>query len=461
MKYSGSRILRLCLAAATLTTSVVVGTPRAGAQPLGRPRGASLHGRVAASTTLRIWYGTDDPTEQELAQTLARRFEATHQGVGVQLRTYNLDDLNGRMALALSAGAPPDLLYTTPRGPGLAAYVRAGQLTNLSPTGRKGGWAARLRPGLLVDYNRLLAANSGVAGHVYAVPYAMAAVGVLYNKALFRRLGLRAPRTLAELETINSRVKRAGLTPIGLGNADGWVGDDWYLTLVNARTGPAPLAPALRPDPRFSFQGRPFRDAAAMLQRWVRSGYYTRGFDGLDAQDSMEAFFEGHTAMQLVSSTENGQILSLARENKTPVGIFPFPSTRAGHPIMPQSGYAGWAIPRASAHPALAALFIDQALSPETAALLLSHGLLPAHAVDRAAHASAPFQQDFLRALDTATPGVYLDAAPIPNLNATMEANIQLLLAGRLSPDALVSRLQTTYASGGARATSTRTDGEF
>ena len=263
------------------------------------------------------------------------------------------------------------------------------------------------------------------------------------------------------LETTISRVKRAGLTPIGLGNAAGWVGDDWYLTLVNARTGPAPLAPALRPDPHFSFRGRPFLEAAATMRRWAHDGYFTHGFDGLDAQDSMDAFFEGHTAMQLVSSTQNGQILSLVQENRLPVGVFAFPSTRAGRPVMPQSGYAGWAIPRGAAQPALATAFIDQMLSPATAALLLSHGLLPTHTVSRATRATVAFQQDFLRALDTATPGVYLDAAPVPNLNATMEANLQLVLAGRLSPDALVSRLQTTYASGGARATSTRTDGEF
>jgi raffinose/stachyose/melibiose transport system substrate-binding protein len=231
--------------------------------------------------------------------------------------------------------------------------------------------------------------------------------------------------------------------------------------MVNASTGPTPLAPALRPDPHFSFWGAPFRDAAVTLQRWATAGYFTPSFNGLDAQDSMDAFFDGRTAIQLISSTQNGQILALSREKKLSVGVFAFPSTRAGHPIMPQSGYAGWAIPRGSAHPALATAFIDQMLSPQTAALLLAHGLLPADTLGRDARTAAAFQQDFLQALETATPGVYLDAAPIPNLNATMEATIQLLLTGHESPDQMLTQLQTTYASGGARTTSTRTDGEF
>jgi ABC-type glycerol-3-phosphate transport system substrate-binding protein len=129
---------------------------------------------------------------------------------------------------------------------------------------------------------------------------------------------------------------------------------------------------------------------------------------------------------------------------------------------MPQSGYEGWAIPRAARNPAAALDFMSYMTSAQTAALLLTHGMLPAHHLDaRAARVAAPFQQEYLDALNGATPGVYLDAAPIPNINATMEANIQLLLQGYETPDFLPRSLQQVYASRGAKATSTRTDGEF
>ena len=71
------------------------------------------------------------------------------------------------------------------------------------------------------------------------------------------------------------------------------------------------------------------------------------------------------------------------------------------------------------------------------------------------------FQRAYLRALATATPGVYLDGAPVPNLNATMEANVQLLLQKVEAPAFLTRSLQTVYASEGLHASSTRTDGEF
>ena len=60
-----------------------------------------------------------------------------------------------------------------------------------------------------------------------------------------------------------------------------------------------------------------------------------------------------------------------------------------------------------------------------------------------------------------ATPGVYVDAAPIPNFLATMEAQIQQLLAGKESPASLTRTLQQTYATRGRNAAFTDTDGEF
>ena len=434
--------------------------------------GAIAHTRLsagAAQTTVRIWYGSDDPTERSWAQALAQRFAAQHRSVRVQLSFYDLDDIIAKTQLALSAGDPPDLIYTTPRGPGLPAYVRTGQLRDLAAEARRYGWAGQLRPGLLAEYNRLLAVNgsSRDVGRIYAVPYVVAAVGVLYNKDIFNKLHVQVPRTLAQFEALLPRFQRAGYTPIGFGNVDGWVGDDWWLTLVNAQVNPTTLQAALRPDPSFKFTGAPFRQAGATLQQWANRGYFTRDFGGSDPQDVIADFFaRGRTAMQLISSTENSQILTAARDKSSrvhDVGVFAFPSARAGQPpVMAQSGYAGWAIPRAAHDVPDAVNFINYVASAQTAQLLLSHGMLPAHRIDaRTARLAAPFQRDYITALNGATPGVYLDAAPIPNINATMEANIQLLLKDIETPDFLTRSLQEVYSSNGARASSTRTDGEF
>jgi len=408
-----------------LFATLLAGALTCAATPVAHP--------ALAASTLRIWYATDDPTEAPVVKAFAAAFQASHPGTTVNLTTYALDDMNDKMQLALSSGNTPDLIYTTPRGPGLPTYVRAGKLLDLSSAART------------------------------AAPYLIAAVGVLYNQSIFQRLHLQIPRSLTDFGAVAAKVKAAGLTPLGLGNADGWVGDDWYLTLVNSLTGPEALMPEQRLDPRFSFAGTPFATAAQTLQTWATNRYFTPQFGGLDAQDSVDAFFDGKTAMQLVSSSENGQIVSLATKSKTPVGLFAFPSVDAHKaPLMPQSGYAGWAVPTAGHQPALAEAFITQMLSGATAPALLAHGLIPANRLTSAEIGRAPgFQGAYLRALATATPGVYLDGAPVPNLNATMEANVQLLLQKVEAPAFLTRSLQTVYSSKGLHASSTRTDGEF
>jgi len=416
----------------------------------------------AATTTLNVWYAADDPTESALTKAIVRSYQSAHSNVHVALSFFALDDMNLKLQLALSANRPPDVIYSTPRGPGLQTYVRTHQLLNLTSYARANNWGGLLRTNVLGSYNDSLAPSGRAKGTVYAAPYAMAAVGILYNKRIFSRLHLAVPTTFTQFEQAATKVKAAGLTPLGFGNADGWVGDDWYLTLVNSAVGGEALRPELQLAPRFNWRNAPFHAAGAILQKWTDQGWFTNQFSALDAQDSVTAFFGGHTAMQLISSTQNGQIVSLAASSRTPVGVFAFPSTRSGgKPISPQSGFEGWAIPKAGSNHAAAAQFITTMLSTPVAKMLVEHGLLPAHRAPASFAPSGSLQQNFMSVLEEDAPGVYLDGAPVPNLNATMEANVQLLLQKLETPDLLTRNLQQVYDTNGARASATRTDGEF
>jgi raffinose/stachyose/melibiose transport system substrate-binding protein len=422
----------------------------------------SAHGSASReSGPLRIWYSTDDPTERVWSQALARQYEKLHPGVTVDLRDYSFEDLNTKLQLALSAGDPPDLAYVTPRGPGIPLYIAAHRLMNLSTAARQNGWARDLRPGLLATYNRPFRYYGAPSGSVMAVPTSLAAVSILYNARLLHALHLGVPHSLASFESALAQAKRAGYTPLGMGNADGWLGDDWYLTLVNATVPPSTLDAEQTLSGSFTFKKPPFLAAATTLQQWAKRGYFTQNFGGVDAQGGIDLFFRGKTLFQLVSSSENSQIAQDQKQTGLPVGVFSFPRSGGGS-VMPQGGYLGWIVPARSQHPATAISFINSLLTPQTASILQQHSVLPAHAA-RTFHAtSGTWQGEYVSALNSARPGVYIDAAPISNLNATMEANVQLLLQGYEAPAFLVKSLQEVYASRGKHGGSTaRIDGEF
>lgn len=421
--------------------------------------GCGAQRAASPSTTLSVWYCTDDPTERVWAHTLMRHFEAEHPGVHVRFTAYDFEDINTKLSLALKAGNPPDLAYVTPRGPGIPVYLGAHQLRDLTSASRSHHWASRLRPGLLSSYNHPFGYMGASKGHIVAVPTAMADIGVLYNKRLLQRLHLKVPSTLAQFESDLTRAKAAGYTPLGIGNGDGWLGDDWYLTLVNALTGPSTLRPEQSLNPSFSFRQQPFLQAADTLQRWAKAGYLTQDFGGLDAQEGVDLFFRGKTLFQLVSSSENSQILADWHQTGLPISVFAFPTASGGR-VMPGSGYLGWVVPKRAAHPQQAITLLDSLLSSQTAQLLVKHAFIPSMR-DTGFRSAVPWHQSFLQAASSARPGLYIDAAPVANLNATMEANVQLLLQGYEPPQFLVSSLQKVYTSHGSGGSATRIDGEF
>jgi raffinose/stachyose/melibiose transport system substrate-binding protein len=414
---------------------------------------------AAGTVTLRVWYSSDDPVERAWAQELARHYEAAHPETQVRLTVYSFEDINTKLQLALSAGDPPDLAYVTPRGPGIPAYVGARKLLDLTRAAAANRWASRLQPGLLAAYNLPFSYLGIPRGHIVAVPTSLAAVAILYNRALLNRLGLAVPDSISAFARAASRAAAAGYTPIGIGNGDGWLGDDWYLSLVNALVPHAELESEQRLRSSFSFLRTPYVRAGTYLQRWVGNGWLTPNFGGLDAQEGLDLFFRGKTLFQLISSSEDAQVLRDEQRTHLPIGIFAFPGETSAR-VMPVSGYLGWVVPGASEHQAQAISFIDSLLTPSTAGFLLRNGLIPAHA--KVASRQAPsWQREYLQALATARPGVYLDAAPIANLNATMEANVELLLLGYEKPTFLVKSLQEVYASHGNRGSTARIDGEF
>ena len=422
-----------------------------------------------SKSSLKVWYATDDPVERAWSLRLARLFERRHPNVKVDLTPYALEDFNPKMQLALTSGNPPDLAYATPRACGIPVYVQAGKLLNLTQYAKTYHWARILRPGLLADYNAPFTlyktqspASFAKNLQVYAVPHALAAVAVMYNTELLAKLHLPVPRTSAQFEHDLSVARKASLTPLGMGNADAWLGDDWYLSLVNTYYAYQNLEKELRLDPGFKFNRPGFLAAGQTLQRWAKAGYFTRNFGGLDAQEGVDAFFKGKTLFQLVSSSENAQVLADQRQTGVPIGIFAFPSRNAPFTgVMATMGYEGWIVPKESKNKTAAIQFINFMLKPSTTKFLLKQGVLPSVPVSPSL-ASNAWQQSYLKALQTSKRGVYIDAAPVPNLNSTMEANVTLLLQSVEGPPFLPSALKTVYSSHGKKGASNyQSDCEF
>lgn len=61
-----------------------------------------------------------------------------------------------------------------------------------------------------------------VDGKVYGLPYNMLYQGVLYNKNIFWRYGLKPPKTLAEMDTVIERLNEVEVTPFATHFRENW-----------------------------------------------------------------------------------------------------------------------------------------------------------------------------------------------------------------------------------------------
>ena len=177
--------------------------------------------------TITVWHWmTDrDPTFQKLA----REYEAK-TGVKVNFELYAPSDAySQKVRAAAQGGNLPDIFGILGEKRDFASFVKAGFVLNLSPAmaENNAAWQNSFFARVLA-VNEFVEGNSyGVPAGIYAVPLDIMTIQMLYNKDLFKQLGLnpnKPPRTLSELLDIGKKIKQANMP----GLVSGW-GELWMI----------------------------------------------------------------------------------------------------------------------------------------------------------------------------------------------------------------------------------------
>lgn len=158
---------------------------------------------------------------------------ARSQGIDLKIVPYaNAEQYKTFIQASLASGQTPNL-FTWWTGATLSDLVATGQLAPLNALWKEMEADGRFQPGVKALFS--------VGGQAYAVPLQLSRWVVLYDKRVFTRLGLHAPSNWAELQTLATRIKAAGLTPFLATTQDGWRGFIWFQELL-LRTDPKAYA---------------------------------------------------------------------------------------------------------------------------------------------------------------------------------------------------------------------------
>ncbi|MBN4049330.1 extracellular solute-binding protein [bacterium AH-315-N14] len=296
----------------------------------------------------------------------------------VQFQFVDNKQYDNVISTQLAAGEGPDLLCVT------QAYIKAGYVLDITSE----------------PYVKKYS-DSGLIGYrsndkVYAIPANSWFEGMFYNKEIFNKFGLKAPKNWAEYMALHETLKKNGVQPQVMGaksweslnkSALGFLLNDFYQT-NSGKTFDKDFN-----DGKATFTGN-FNESLKTWSQLISKGYITKDMLGLDYDQALDAFATGKAAMW-----ESGPWAVDTIKQKNPnlkLGMFPFVGTKEGAGWLVGGTSTGFGINSKSKNIDIVKKVLAAITTPEA-----QNAMLKAN----------PGSSSFLVGLDTTLDPIYTDCA--------------------------------------------------
>ncbi len=417
MKITYTRLRALVAALLAATTVVLPGVTSA-----------------SAATALTFWsWRTEDKAFYE---SQIKLFEAKNPGITVKFTPYLNTEYNAIVSTALTAGKGPDIVQLRPYG-AMANLMDAGYflpLTNSSVPALK-----KLSPGILA------AAQGYKDKKQYGLPYAVSALGVMYNPEILSAAGVKAlPQTMSQMVTAFEKVKKAGYLP--LGNAGG---NGPALEQLHATIGP-------------SYYGGTqfFNDVVAGKKTFTDKGYVASlkavadlakfmpaNYQGIDYNTARGLFANEKAAFYIGGNYEMGYFRSV--NPSINIGWFPAPKANAGAKrYVGTWGDGSYAINSKTTDQAAALKFLNFLGTKEFGQALVDEiAFIPTAPYVKINDQAVKEINRWLRTLGTPFLNVVGFRYENPTSSSILQPGFQKLIVGGTTPEQLAKDVQTAVAS--------------
>lgn len=273
-------------------------------------------GNDTASGVTTVTWSQAKPEVVDYFNTLVKEFNEQNPDVKV-VQQYDADQAT-KLAAASTRGNLPDIISSY-SGPVLSQLVDAGATADLSKLSALPSISPAARQ-LVED----VIPNQD--GQVNAVPFALSAVGVLYDKQVFADAGLTPPATWDQLMSTCAAFKAKGVVPAYGYNKAGAGGMIQVMNGLAAQLQPKDFWSRMRdggPSSSVSFQ----KDYGEVAQKIVTFSEQCLQPDAAneDSNDATAAFAAGKAAMY-VNGPWVEPVLKTANPNLD-YAVMPFPAT--------------------------------------------------------------------------------------------------------------------------------------
>jgi raffinose/stachyose/melibiose transport system substrate-binding protein len=435
------RVAAIAAAGALLVTACTPGSTSNGGST---PTKSAATGVGSAPVTLKLLVtsGVDVP----FFTALGKLFHAKHTNVTVQVTSQDYGALTTNIAHILSGNDVPDLV----RVPQFGNLVTDHLLSSLDPYSTAYGWDKW--PQSQFASTRVGAdGKQRGTGSLYGAGPGFGLTGVYYNKQLAQRIGMtRPPATLAQFEQLLTKAKSVGPQPIIINGKDGGTVYPLQNLLMDYASDVQTVQDWNFAKPGATINTPATVKAATTLQQWGRAGYLPSDVNTIDQTQAPARFIKGDGVF---FPSGNWQAPGLDKAGAGKFGFFLFPPNTAGGPSYAMTASDTLGIPAKSPHADVAAAFLnfiqtDPQARQDTVNL---GGLVPAGPASAPAP-SAPAGSAIAATVtafqtllkSNGLVGFMADATASIHVT-TLIPQTQLLLAGKTSPTAFASKVQSDY----------------
>ncbi len=395
-------------------------------------------GIVPEPKQISFWHIQTTAVTRAVTADAVGRFESEHADVAVRVSPFKNDPFKQKLSQAMASGRTPDIFHTWGGGR-LETFVKEGQVVDLTAAVERDNLTQRILPAALEfgTFNE----------KIYAVPMDVAVVVMWYNREIFNKRGLAIPKTFDQLKQACVKLRRAGVTPIALGNKDKWPGAFYFIYLSTRIGGTKPFLDAASRVPGGTFEHPAFIEAGRRLQELDNLRAFNQGANVLAYDDARDLFINEKAAMMLMGTWMLADIRSDAPELLAKLDCFAFPTVAGGRgkPGAIVGGInAAYAISSRSAYPEEAFELLKELVSDATAMKWAKTGRIPALKKEAVAGMLEEHTLKAARLLfDAPEIQLYYDQFLEPRLSEMHKSTTQSLIAGTVRPEEAARRMET------------------
>ncbi len=391
----------------------------------------------AGDVTLKLWDWWS-MTEGDWITSLAKQFEAKYPNIKIERSQVDWGQLTSTLNLKITEPDGPDIATANNGWQSLGTLAKAGSIVNLDSYSAQYGWD-KLIPSTIAQQNQFTTDGKGIgSGSLFGTPVArVQPIGLYYNVSKLQKLGIKPPTSLDELQAALQKAKDAGEIPLAYNSLDGSTAPLLGVQALNGTA--ASINSFVWDDPSVTADATGMTQAAQIVKDWNDKGFFTPKHEGIDYQTAVANYVSGKGVFRF----EYQGSLGLKKEQQGDFGYIQLPNVNGGV-VGVGSSPASMVISSKCKNPDVAAAFLDFLMSSEAAQASVDHGLIPLLHEDVTVPDDLPlFKMEVteiakIGADDGYVP--YFDWSS-PTMLDTLSQQLQLLYAGKATPESLVKAI--------------------